>query len=45
MQRLERYDADEDDPHNGQPAELVVEGKDWEGGEGNYRYIADPIEA
>jgi hypothetical protein len=43
VRRLERYDADEDDPFNGQPAELVVESKDWEKAKGNYRYIADPI--
>jgi hypothetical protein len=43
VRRLERYDADEDDPFNGQPAELVVESKDWEGAKGNYRFIADPI--
>jgi len=39
VRRLERYDADEDDPFNGQPAELVVQGKDWEG-QGNYKIIA-----
>ena len=39
VRRLERYDADEDDPFNGQPAELVVQGKDWEG-QGNYKFIA-----
>jgi hypothetical protein len=43
VRRLERYDADEDDPFNGQAAELVVESKDWEKAKGNYRYIADPI--
>jgi hypothetical protein len=43
VNRLERYDADEDDPFNGQPAELVVEGQGW-GAKGIYRHIADPIE-
>lgn len=43
MRRLERYDANEDDPFNGQPAELVVQGKDWESTKGSYRFIADPI--
>ena len=43
VRRLERYDADEDDPFNGQPAELEVESRDWEGAKGNYRFIADPI--
>jgi hypothetical protein len=43
VRRLERYDADEDDPFNGQPAEMVVEGKDWDAVKGTYRYIADPV--
>ena len=43
VRRLERYDADEDDPFNGQPAELIVESKDWEAAKGNYRLIAGPI--
>jgi hypothetical protein len=42
LRRLERYDADEDDPFNGQPEELVVEMKDWERSKGSYRFIADP---
>jgi hypothetical protein len=45
LKRLERYDADEDDPFNGQPEEMVVEMKEWEGSKGNYRFIADPIKA
>lgn len=45
LRRLERYDADEDDPFNGQPEELVVDMKVWEGSKENYRFIADPIKA
>lgn len=43
VRRLERCDADEDDPFNGQPAELIIESKDLKAAKGNYRFIAGPI--
>jgi hypothetical protein len=39
VNRLERHDADEDDPYNGQGRELVTDTSSLDAGAGRYRLL------